>query len=86
MKMEIDTIGTRNLLEQGDGAVSGVIGVVEKKLTEANKIVSALSITALKLQDELRQVDYELTGIAIYLSDMKEVCDEKRRKQLEREL
>ena len=67
-------------------AVTDVANVVEKKLVEVNRKVAVLSLTVLNLQKELRELDYELSGIAIYLNDMKDVQNEKRRKQLEREL
>ena len=61
-------------------AITDVANVVEKKLVEVNKKVAILSITVLNLQKELRELDYELSGIAIYLNDMKDVQNEKRRK------
>ena len=61
-------------------AITDVANVVEKKLVEVNKKVAVLSITVLNLQKELRELDYELSGIAIYLNDMKDVQNEKRRK------
>jgi len=59
--------------------VSDVANVVEKKLVEVNRKVAVLSLTVLNLQKELRELDYELSGIAIYLNDMKDVQNEKRR-------
>ena len=59
--------------------VSDVANVVEKKLVEVNRKVAVLSLTVLNLQKELRELDYELSGIAIYLNDMKDVHNEKRR-------
>ena len=61
-------------------AITDVANVVEKKLVEVNKKVSVLSLTVLNLQKELRELDYELSGIAIYLNDMKDIQNEKRRK------
>ena len=61
-------------------AVTDVTNVVEKKLVEVNRKVAVLSLTVLNLQKELRELDYELSGIAIYLNDMKDVQNEKRRK------
>ena len=60
-------------------AITDVANVVEKKLVEVNKKVAVLSITVLNLQKELRELDYELSGIAIYLNDMKDVQNEKSR-------
>ena len=60
-------------------AVTDVANVVEKKLVEVNRKVAVLSLTVLNLQKELRELDYELSGIAIYLNDMKDVQNEKRR-------
>ena len=54
-------------------AITDVANVVEKKLVEVNKKVAILSITVLNLQKELRELDYELSGIAIYLNDMKDI-------------
>jgi len=54
-------------------AITDVANVVEKKLVEVNKKVAVLSITVLNLQKELRELDYELSGIAIYLNDMKDI-------------
>ena len=59
--------------------VTDVANVVEKKLVEVNRKVAVLSLTVLNLQKELRELDYELSGIAIYLNDMKDVHNEKRR-------
>ena len=61
-------------------AITDVANVVEKKLVEVNRKVAVLSLTVLNLQKELRELDYELSGIAIYLNDMKDVQNEKRRK------
>ena len=60
-------------------AITDVANVVEKKLVEVNRKVAVLSLTVLNLQKELRELDYELSGIAIYLNDMKDVQNEKRR-------
>jgi len=60
-------------------AITDVANVVEKKLVEVNRKVAVLSLTVLNLQKELRELDYELSGIAIYLNDMKDVHNEKRR-------
>ena len=59
--------------------VSDVANVVEKKLVEVNRKVAVLSLAVLNLQKELRELDYELSGIAIYLNEMKDVHNEKRR-------
>ena len=61
-------------------SITDVANVVEKKLVEVNRKVAVLSLTVLNLQKELRELDYELSGIAIYLNDMKDVQNEKRRK------
>ncbi len=61
-------------------AITDVANVVEKKLVEVNKKVAILSLAVLNLQKELRELDYELSGIAIYLNDMKDIQNEKRRK------
>jgi len=61
-------------------AITDVANVVEKKLVEVNRKVAVLSLAVLNLQKELRELDYELSGISIYLNDMKDVQNEKRRK------
>ena len=50
-------------------AVTDVVNVVEKKLSEVNKKVAVLSLAVLNLQKELRELDYELSGVAIYLNE-----------------
>tara|TARA_R110002020_G_scaffold188102_1_gene386703 strand:+ start:396 stop:575 length:180 start_codon:yes stop_codon:yes gene_type:complete len=54
-------------------AVTDVVNVVEKKLSEVNKKVAVLSLAVLNLQKELRELDYELSGVAIYLNDIKDI-------------
>ena len=63
-----------------------VVSVVEKKLVNVRQKVATLSYTVEKVKRDLVNVEFELSGIAIYLNDMKDIRNEKRRKQLEREL
>jgi len=63
-----------------------VVSVVEKKLVNVRQKVATLSYTVEKLIRDLVNVEFELSGIAIYLNDIKDIHNEKRRKQLEREL
>ena len=63
-----------------------VVDVVEEQLVNVRQKVATLSYTVEKLKRDLVNVEFELSGIAIYLNDMKDIRNEKRRKQLEREL
>jgi len=63
-----------------------VVDVVEEQLVNVRQKVATLSYTVEKVKRDLVNVEFELSGIAIYLNDMKDIRNEKRRKQLEREL
>tara|TARA_R100001086_G_scaffold98444_1_gene49024 strand:- start:393 stop:596 length:204 start_codon:yes stop_codon:yes gene_type:complete len=66
--------------------IGGDVHILEKQLITANKRVASLSAVVKKLDNDLRKIEYELSGIAIYLHDVKELFDYERRKQLEKEL
>ena len=63
-----------------------VVYVVEEQLVNVRQKVATLSYTVEKLRRDLVNVEFKLSGITIYLNDMKDIRNEKRRKQLEREL
>ena len=58
--------------------------ILEEQLTTANKRVSDLFAVVNKLSNDLKSIEYELSGISIYLNDVKELFNYERRKKLER--
>ncbi len=58
--------------------------ILEEQLITANKRVSDLFAVVNKLSNDLKSIEYELSGISIYLNDVKELFNYERRKKLER--
>ena len=56
-----------------------VVSVVEEQLVNVRQKVATLSYTVEKLKRDLVNVEFELSGITIYLNDMKDIRNEKRR-------
>ena len=56
-----------------------VVSVVEEQLVNVRQKVATLSYTVEKLRRDLVNVEFELSGITIYLNDMKDIRNEKRR-------
>ena len=62
------------------------VHILEEQLITANKRVSDLFAVVNKLNNDLKSIEYELSGISIYLHDVKEVFNYERRRRLEKEL
>jgi hypothetical protein len=60
------------------------VHILEEQLITANKRVSDLFAVVNKLNNDLKNIEYELSGIAIYLHDVKEVFNYERRRRLEK--